>query len=63
MMTRRAASRAMPEGVPNMACGTDVAQVRHAPANQKPLEFVSVDPDENQRIVSSGKMSFAWWVA
>ena len=38
---------------------TDVAQVGQARANQKPLEFVSVEPDENQRILSFGKMSFA----
>ena len=38
---------------------TDINQVKHFPANQPPLEFSSVDPDENQRILSSGKMSFA----
>jgi acid phosphatase type 7 len=38
---------------------TDVTQVRHPPANQPPLPFSSVDPEENQRILSSGKMSFA----
>ncbi len=38
---------------------TDVTQVRHPPANQQPLQFSSVDPEENQRILSSGKMSFA----
>ena len=29
------------------------------PASQKPLEFSAIDADENQRIVSSGRMSFA----
>jgi len=29
------------------------------PAGQKPLDFSVIDADENQRIVSSGKMSFA----
>ncbi len=38
---------------------TDVTQVKHPPANHQPLQFSSVDPDENQRILSSGKMSFA----
>lgn len=38
---------------------TDVTQIKHPPANQPPLEFSSVDPEENQRILSSGKMSFA----
>jgi acid phosphatase type 7 len=30
------------------------------PADQKPLELSAIDPVENQRIISSGKMSFAW---
>jgi hypothetical protein len=38
---------------------TDITQVRHPPRNQQPLQFSSVDPEENQRILSSGKMSFA----
>lgn len=38
---------------------TDVTQVKHPPANQPPLELSVVDPEENQRILSSGKMSFA----
>ena len=38
---------------------TDITQVKHPPANQPPLEFSTVDPQENQRILSSGKMSFA----
>ena len=29
------------------------------PAIQKPLDFSAIDADENQRIISSGKMSFA----
>jgi len=38
---------------------TDITQVKHPPANQQPLEFSSVDPDEDKNILSSGKMSFA----
>ena len=38
---------------------TDVMQVRHPPANHQPLQFSSVDPEENQRILSSGRMRFA----
>jgi acid phosphatase type 7 len=38
---------------------TDVTQVKHPPAHPQPLDFSSIDPDENQRILSSGKMSFA----
>src|SRR6516162_6719913 len=38
---------------------TDVTQVKRPPSNQQPLEFSSVDPEENQRILTSGKMSFA----
>jgi hypothetical protein len=38
---------------------TDVTQVRHPPAKHYPLQFGSVDPEENQRILASGKMSFA----
>jgi len=38
---------------------TDITQVKHPPANQRAFEFSSVDPDENQRILSSGKMTFA----
>lgn len=38
---------------------TDITQVKHPPVNQQPLEFGSVDPDENKNILSSGKMTFA----
>src|SRR5208337_213715 len=38
---------------------TDVTQVKHPPAKHQPLQFSSVDPEENQRILSSGKMTFA----
>jgi hypothetical protein len=38
---------------------TDVTQIKHPPANHRPVQFSSVDPEENQRILSSGKMSFA----
>jgi hypothetical protein len=38
---------------------TDMTQVKRPPSNQQPLEFSSVDPEENQRILTSGKMSFA----
>jgi|SRR5215472_16493418 len=38
---------------------TDMTQVKRPPSNQRPLEFSSVDPKENQRILTSGKMSFA----
>ena len=38
---------------------TDVTQVRHPPAKQQALQFSAVDPEENQRILSLGKMSWA----
>ena len=38
---------------------TDQTQVKHPPANQQPLHFGSIDPDENRRILSSEKMIFA----
>jgi predicted phosphodiesterase len=38
---------------------TDVTQVKSPPANQRPLQFSGVDPEENERILVSGKMSFA----
>ena len=38
---------------------TDMTQVKRPPSNQQPLEFSSVDAEENQRILTSGKMSFA----
>src|SRR6202035_4641709 len=30
-----------------------------APAGQRPLDFGAIDAEENQKIISSGKMSFA----
>jgi hypothetical protein len=48
-----------PIGCAEHGVWTDVTQVKHPPANQKPLELSTVDPEENQRILSSGKMSFA----
>ena len=38
---------------------TDVTQIKHPPPNHPPLQFSTVDPEENQRILSSGKMTFA----
>jgi len=38
---------------------TDVTQVKHPPGHHPALEFSTVDPEENQRILSSGRMSFA----
>ena len=38
---------------------TDVTQIKHPPASHPPLQFSAVDPEENQRILSSGKMTFA----
>ena len=38
---------------------TDVTQVKHPPADQKLLYLSAVDPEENEKILSSGKMSFA----
>jgi hypothetical protein len=38
---------------------TDIDQIKHPPTKQQPLEFSNVDPDENQRILSSQKVSFA----
>jgi Calcineurin-like phosphoesterase len=37
----------------------DMTQVKHPPADHQPLQFTNADPDENERILSSGKMSFA----
>src|SRR5271165_2109206 len=37
---------------------TDVTQVKHPPADQRPLYLSAVDPEENEKILSSGKMSF-----
>ncbi len=38
---------------------TDVTQIKHPPASHPPLQFSTVDPEENQRVLSSDKMSFA----
>jgi Calcineurin-like phosphoesterase len=60
---QKGAKRAGQPGDPTLCAEhgvwTDITQVKHPPANQRPLQFSSVDPDENQRILSSGKMSFA----
>jgi Calcineurin-like phosphoesterase len=39
--------------------GVWTAAPKAPPANQKPLDFSAIDADENKRIISSGKMSFA----
>jgi hypothetical protein len=59
-----ASARAASEPASRTRCAehgvwTDVTRVKHPPADHQPLQFSSVDPDENERILSSGKMSFA----
>ena len=54
-----AASESSPTRCAEHGLWTDVTQVKHPPADHQPLPFSSVDPDENERILSSGKMSFA----
>lgn len=39
--------------------GVWTAPPKAPPANQKPLDFSAIDAEENERIISSGKMSFA----
>ena len=38
---------------------TDVTRVRRPQTNQQPLQFSSIDPEENRHVLSSSKMSFA----
>ena len=48
-------------GNPNKCAehGVWTAVPKAPPAGQKPLDFSTIDADENKQIISSGKMSFA----
>jgi len=56
---KKAGQPAEPTACAEHGVWTDVTQIKHPPASHPPLEFSAVDPEEYQRVLSSGKMSFA----